>query len=191
MEPSDFELLTRYRGGDVGALEALVERHRRAVFSYIVQMAPSRADAEEAFQDVWLKVMRHADRYRERNFLGWVLRMAHNRLIDAGRRKRPDLWLDGAEEGEEPRVNRLPGREPSPDQALVAAETGRRVAEAVALLPPDQREVFVLRTQGEVPFKEIARIQGVSINTALARMQYALAKLRAALGGEFSGETAV
>lgn len=190
MEPSDFELLSRYRGGDVASLETLVERHRQALFSYIVQMAPSRADAEEAYQDVWLKVIRHADRYRERNFLGWVLRIAHNRVIDGSRRKRPELWLDGAVDGQEPPVNRLPGRERRPDQVAAAADTGRRVAEAVAQLPAEQREVFLLRVQREVPFKEIARIQRVSINTALARMQYALTKLRAALGEEILEGTA-
>lgn len=191
MEPSDFELLSRYRGGDVASLESLVDRHRQAVFSYIIQMTANRADAEEVFQDVWLKVIRNADRYRERNFLGWVMRIAHNRVIDGSRRKRPDLWLDGAEDSHEPAVNRLPGRDRQPDQAAEAADTGRRVAEAVGRLPPEQREVFLLRVQGEVPFKEIARIQRVSINTALARMQYALAKLRAALGEEMLEGTAV
>ena len=78
------------------------------------------------------------------------------------------------------------GDEPAPGERLEASELGERISGAVAGLPDEQKEVFVMRVRGELPFKEIARIQGVSINTALARMQYAITKLRPVLARDYA-----
>jgi RNA polymerase sigma-70 factor (ECF subfamily) len=190
MEPTDFELLSRYRAGEVEALEILVERHRQPLFGYILRMTRNRTEAEDVFQDVWLRAIGGLDRYRERHFMGWLVRIAHNRVVDRSRRKRPELCLDSAADGATPLVERLVSPAPGPDDRLAAAERAAVIAAAVRNLPAEQREVFLLRMQTETPFREIARLQRVSINTALARMQYALAKLRKALADEAGWEDA-
>lgn len=185
MEPSDQELLTRYGAGDVQALQSLVERYRRPLFAYIRQMTRSAADADEAFQETWFRAIRKLDSYREKSFLGWLARIAHNLVIDTHRRRRPEVELDRETGTGEALVTRVPSRGLAPDRAVADAELGQRLRAAADALPADQREVFLLRAHGDLPFKEIARIQRVSINTALARMQYALTKLRVVLGQDY------
>lgn len=179
--------LTEYRAGDVEAMGKLVEQYRRPLFGYILRMTEGRGDAEEIFQDVWLRVIKSQHRYDHRSFKSWLFRIAHNLVIDRVRKQRPivDLQAGALEDGENVFETRVP--DPSlPSADLIDAKTlGRRIAEAVGTLPPEQREVFLLRTEGQMPFKAIAGIQGTSINTALARMQYALAKLRTLLKTDY------
>ena len=175
----DSELVARYRRGDVEALEVLVERYRRQLFSYILNMIGNTGDADEVFQEAWIKVIRKIGLYRHKNFFGWLVRITHNVIIDSIRRRKPNVSLD-AEAGDDcgSLGNILPDRGQTPSENSENRDLGSVIAEAVALLPDQQKEVFLLRTKTELPFKEIAKIQGTSINTALARMQYALAKLR-------------
>ena len=107
-------------------------------------------------------------------------------MIDRSRCRKPNVSLDAAtgDEGTETLVDRVPSKGRSPSDAAEGAELRASIQSAVARLPPEQREVFLLRTEGDVPFKEIAQMQGVSINTALARMQYAISRLRKLLHEE-------
>ena len=182
----DSELIACYRKGDVQALEILVQRYKRPLFSYILNMTGNSGDADEIFQDAWMKVIRKIGLYRHKNFFGWLVRITHNVIIDGTRRKKPNVSLD-AETGDEGGSlgNILPDEGFAPDQNSQNKDLGRVISEAVALLPDEQKEVFLLRTKMELPFKEIAKIQGTSINTALARMQYALTKLREPLSGSY------
>ncbi len=182
---SDQALVRAYRTGDAEALGVLVERYRRPLFSYIFNMSSGQADADEIFQEVWMRVLKHIHRYRSRSFYGWLVRIAHNLVIDQARRCKGNVSLNAESESEDPLVDRLPGDEHSPPRRLANRELGARLVRAVQALPIEQREVFVMRTKGELPFKEIARIQATSINTVLARMQYALRKLRDELQDEY------
>ncbi len=187
MEVTDHELLSQYRRGHVAALETLVERHRRTVFGFILNMTNDYGDAEEVFQEVWFRVIRKIGMYRERNFPGWLVRIARNIIIDRARRRKPDFSLDSeSRDGRSP-GDVLPGKDPGPRARLAASDLGRKIVAAVAVLPREQKEVFLMRLRAEIPFKEIARIQKVSINTALARMQYALDKLRTLLKDDYEG----
>jgi RNA polymerase sigma-70 factor, ECF subfamily len=185
MDVEDRELLRAYRRGEVGGLARLVEKYRRPLYGYIVRMTEGGADADEVFQEVWFRVIRKLRIYREKNFGGWLMRIAHNIVIDRSRRRKADFSLDDETEGGARVAERVAGREPDPARNAVAQDLRGRIGRAVASLPVEQREVFILRTEAEMPFKEIARLQRVSINTALARMQYALAKLRPALRTEY------
>lgn len=180
--------IAEYRDGRVEALGLLVDHFRRPLFSFIAKMMDGHADAEEVFQDVWVRAMANLHRYRDDRFLSWLFRIAHNLVIDRARRGKRLVELDRPQDGAEggSLQERLAAPALGPADLVAARDLGRRIAAAVRRLPDEQREVFLLRTEGDVPFKEIAKIQDVSINTALARMQYALQKLREELRDDYA-----
>jgi RNA polymerase sigma-70 factor (ECF subfamily) len=177
-ERDDIELISCYRRGDAGALDELVKRYQRQLFGYIVKMTGSAADADEIFQETWYKVIRKLRLYRHNNFMGWLVRITHNVIVDRSRRKKPNVSLDRETESGDSMLSVLPDKGPGPMERVANLDVKKRIDAAVAELPEDQREVFLLRTEAGLSFKEIAVIQKTSINTALARMQYALSKLR-------------
>lgn len=185
MEPTDSELLARYRDGDIAALEDLVQRYRRPLFGFICNMTSNPGEAEDVFQEVWFKVLRKLTLYRERNFLGWLVRIAHNVVIDRSRKWKPDVSLDAEPEESRSMGEIVPSKDRGPAAQVQSLELGRRIADAVAGLPAEQKEVFLLRVETGLSFKEISAVQKVSINTALARMQYALGKLKAVLADDY------
>ena len=185
MEGTDKQLLTRYRKGDADALETLVKRYQSTVFGYIVNMTEGRDDADEIFQEVWFRVIRKQANYKHGNFGGWLVRIARNIIIDRVRRRKPEISLDAVPEDGRSLEETLPGKAMPPTENLQDQELGERIRRAVATLPDDQKDVFMMRIQAQLPFKEIADIQCVSINTALARMQYALSKLRDVLKDDY------
>lgn len=185
MEKTDRELLALYRNGQVDAMERLVYNYRRPLFGFILNMTEGRDDTDEIFQEVWLRAIRNLGRYRHKNFFGWLVRIAHNVIIDRARSRKLDLSLDEEREEDQSLAEVIPGNDPGPRSQVEANDCAENIAKAVACLPDDQKEVFVMRVQAGFSFKEIARIQEVSINTALARMQYALAKLRAMLKEDY------
>ena len=176
-QANDAELLARYRRGDVGAMDTLVEKYRRPLFGYILNMTGGQDEADEIFQEAWLRVIRKLGLYRQKNFFGWLVRITRNIVIDRARRRKPVVSLDQAEDGRS-MADVLPGTDAAPSDVAMGRELEQRLAAALEMLPAEQKDVFVMRMQTNLAFKEIAKIQGVSINTALARMQYALAKLR-------------
>jgi RNA polymerase sigma-70 factor (ECF subfamily) len=126
------------------------------------------------------------NRYRQNHLLSWLFRIAHNLMIDRVRRRRPLCSLDVADaDGRAAPAERLAAAGLGPDIQAGAHELGRRIEAAAARLPVEQREVFWLRMQADLSFKEIAKIQKCSVNTALARMHYALAKLRVELSIDY------
>lgn len=185
MDKTDTELLAQYRHGQVNALERLIKKYRRPLFGFILNMTEGRDDADEIFQEVWFRVIRKIGIYRHKNFFGWLVRIAHNIIIDRARRAKPDVSLDDERGESQSLAQVIAGNDPGPLRRVAANELGRNIAKAVAGLPMNQKEVFLMRVQAGLSFKEVALIQGVSINTALARMQYALAKLRPALQEEY------
>ena len=181
---SDKECLRRYREGDAEALHELVERYKRPLFGFIVNMTGGN-EADEIFQEVWFKVIRKIDRYRDKNFMGWLMRIARNIVIDRARRKKPVFSLDEEREDGWSRSQTISSDVIDPAGNLQDGELGIRITQAVSELPAEQKEVFLMRMQAGISFKEIAKIQKVSINTALARMQYALSKLRPMLQTDY------
>ncbi len=175
---ADRELIAHYRAGDVAALDALVQRYRRQLFSYILNMINNASDADEVFQDAWLKVIRKLNHYKHGNFFGWLVRITHNVVIDRIRRQKATVSLDAETNEGGTLKDVLVDEGKGPESNLENRDIGTAITKAIATLSDEQREVFILRTKFEMPFKEVASIQGTSINTALARMQYALNNLR-------------
>ncbi len=186
VEHSDEDLLDRYKSGDTDALTLLVERYRRQLFSFILRMSASAADADEIFQEVWLRIIRKAGSYRRDCFRGWMYKIAHNLLIDHSRRRPMTIVpsMPGEDTQQGFRVDRIPARERSPAADAQGNEMQAVIGQALLKLSAEQREVFLMRVEGDIPFREIARAQGVPINTALARMHYAVCRLRKLLHEE-------
>ena len=190
MKTSDELLIAAYRDGEVEALDGLVLRYKRQLFGFIVDMTGSSNDADEVFQEVWYRVIRKLHLYKQKNFLGWLIRIARNIIIDRARKRKPDVSLD-AENGNGGALrDTIAGAGPGPADHIKSCDLAKRLERAISALPKEQKEVFLMRIRTEISFKEIASIQGVSINTALARMQYAVTKLKPALLKDY-GELSV
>ena len=185
---SDAALLARFNAGEVQALAELVERHNGGFYRFALDMTGQAADAQDVVQEVWRRVVKKAAGFRGESFRGWLFRICRNHLIDRARMRRPNVSLDEplGEDGTT-LMDVLPAGGATPGQAVEGAEWRERLGQAVAGLSPKQREVFLLRAEG-MPFREIAGVQRVSINTALARMHYAVGKLQRMLRKDFGAE---
>jgi len=184
-QTSDADLLFAYSRGDVPALDCLVGRYRQAFFSWFLGMTGSRADAEDLFQDLWVRVIRNAGRFENVSFRAWLWQIARNLLIDFRRKRKPDVSLDAADdEDDHPLLDQLvaPGRGPAEDLELT--DLAMRAMRAVGQLPAIQREIFLMRVQGGLSFNEIAEMLKIPLNTALGRMHDATTKLRGLLAKE-------
>lgn len=180
------EVLKRYRNGDADALSDLVERYRRPLYGYILRMTEGRDDAEEIFQEVWFRAIRKLPTYRHDKLLSWLFRIAHNLVIDRARKKKPDQSLDENSEDGFPLGDRVADSGASPDRQTERSDLSEKIRQEVDRLPPDQKEVFIMRTEADLSFKIIASIQSVSLNTALGRMHYAVNRLREALASDYA-----
>lgn len=184
LETSDEMLIDLYNHGDIHALEELIARYQKPLYSFLWRLTASGASVEELFQETWLKVIRHASTFNRNRFKGWIFTIAHNLVVDGIRTQRGHLSLDKTSDysdGTQTLVDTLPAPGPGPDRIAARGDLKLAIAKALASLPPEQQEVFVLRMEADMSFKEIAEIQKTSINTALARMQYALTKMRTLL----------
>lgn len=177
---SDQVLLNHYLSGDQGAISKLIERHSRRVRDYINMMVKDRDVAEDIFQETFIKAVRVIDdgRYTDNGkFLSWILRIAHNQVIDHFRAQRQNKTVTEAEADYDV-LGSLRFAERNVEDAMVSEQIERDVRALVELLPPEQREVVMMRYFSGLSFKDIAEQTDVSINTALGRMRYALINLR-------------
>ena len=177
---SDQVLLNNYLSGDRSAISSLIERHSRRVRDYILMMVKDRDIAEDIFQETFIKAVRVIDegRYSDNGkFLSWILRIAHNQVIDYFRAQRQNKSVTEADAGYD-MLGTLRFAERTVEDSMVSDQIERDVRAPVDLLPAEQREVVMLRYFSGLSFKDIAEQTDVSINTALGRMRYALINLR-------------
>lgn len=177
---SDQVLLNRYLSGNRGAISQLIERHSRRVKDYIRMMVKDEELAEDLFQETFIKAVRVIDdgRYTDNGkFLSWVLRIAHNQVIDHFRARKQTRQVNECEAGYD-LFGSLKIVEHNVEDRMVAEQIENDVRQLIELLPDEQREVVRMRYYFDLSFKEIAEQTGVSINTALGRMRYALINLR-------------
>ncbi|HVV49265.1 MAG TPA: RNA polymerase sigma factor [Polyangia bacterium] len=191
-DPSDEQLLAAYRGGDVRAFERLLARYEKPIWSFLRRFVRDAEAAEDLLQEVFLRVVRDAQASAagwkgEAKFSTWLYTIARNLCIDRARRAavRDASSIDGAREAEAEAPaglhERIAAPGPATDAVVAGRQAARRIDRAVAELPDDQREVFLMREVMEMPFAEIASVVGASEPTVKSRMRYALEKLRAAL----------
>lgn len=177
---SDQVLLNQYLSGDQSAISQLVDRHSRRVRDYIHMMVKDRDVADDIFQETFIKAVRVIDdgRYTDSGkFLSWILRIAHNQVIDHFRSQKQNKTVTESEAGYDV-LGSLRLSEGTVEDAMVREQIERDIRMLVELLPEEQREVVVMRYFSGMSFKEIAEQTDVSINTALGRMRYALINLR-------------
>jgi len=178
-ERTDMDLVREFSRGDEKAFEELYHRYDRQLYGYLNNMIGNASEADEVFEETWLRVIEKLPKYRdEGRFSAWLFRVARNLFIDRVRRKNPERNSISLDDGETLPVAASDAG--SPERIADAGDLAEVIDAAIGGLPPELREVFLLRQQ-EVPFKEIALIQGCTINTALSRMQYALRNLRKCL----------
>jgi RNA polymerase sigma factor (sigma-70 family) len=177
---TDNELVSKFVSGDQGSLEILITRYRKQVYSYIVLLIKNQHLAEDIFQDTFVKVIRslHEGRYRDDGkFLAWVIRIAHNLVIDHFRREKQMNSVSNNEFGMDVFNSKRFATKTIEDN-IIHEQIEKDVRNLVDYLPDDQKEVLILRHYCGMSFKEIADQTNVSINTALGRMRYALLNLR-------------
>ena len=177
---SDRVLLNNYLSGDRSAISELIERHSQRVRSYIGMMVKDDDIADDIFQETFIKAVKVIDegRYTDSGkFLSWVLRIAHNRVLDHFRREKHSRTINEKEAGYD-MLSTINLAERTIEDDMVVGEMQATVRSLVASLPSEQREVVEMRYYAKLSFQEIADETGVSINTALGRMRYALINLR-------------
>lgn len=176
---TDNELIMGYRNGDCSCFEALLSKYQDKVYGYIFSVVKDKDIADDIFQDTFFKVIYtiNSGLYRDENkFIHWVMRIAHNLIVDYYRKinkmpmvpNRPDCDM----------VDSIKVQDDNAERVIIKQQTNQNVRKLIKLLPPEQRRVVILRHYGKYDFKDIAEKTGVSINTALGRMRYAIINLR-------------
>lgn len=179
----DAELMQSYCRGDVSSLAALVDRHSVWMQALLRGLLPTAADAEDAFQETWVRVIRSAGRYRGGSVRAYLATVARSAAIDRLRRNGRVTSLDvDCDDDGMTAAEQIPDESPSPNERFESKATGEEVRQAVKSLPEGPRQVLLLRIEAEMPFREIAAELGVPLGTALTWMRYATTKLRKTLG---------
>jgi RNA polymerase sigma factor (sigma-70 family) len=177
---SDYELITRFIKGEQPCFEQLIHRYKNKVFAYISLYIRDQALAEDIFQDTFLKVFQSvkAGKYSDNGkFVSWVMRIAHNLIIDHFRRIKQMNTISN-DNYESDLFNSKRFAEENVEDDIIKRQIHKDIRNMINTLPDDQREVVILRHYADLSFKEIAEITNVSINTALGRMRYALINMR-------------
>ena len=176
---NDQQLIALYLEGDERAFQELLVRHEQKIYTSIYLFVKDQSLAEDIFQEVFIKIittLRQGKYNHEGKFLQWALRISYNMCVDYFRRtkRRPKVsptdTFDIFDILQAPDFNA--------EQQIMRSQTHDRIRQLVDMLPPEQREVVILRHYADMSFKEIAKLTRVSINTALGRMRYALINIR-------------
>jgi len=178
---ADTDLVTRAAAGDASAFHTLVERHRAMVYRMAYQFAGNHHDAEDIAQDVFIKVYRALDRFRQdAQVTSWLYRIVMNACIDHRRRQAPAGWAPFTEDAEVRMLN-TPEDGPGPEEQAYGGQIGDVLEQEIARLPPGQRLVFMMRHYEGLKLIEIAEALGLAEGTVKRQLHAAVHRLRHAL----------
>ena len=176
----DAILVNRYIDGDENSLAILVERHQSKIYGYIYSKVSDRDLTEDIFQETFFKVIHtlKSKKYynEEGKFLSWVLRIANNLIVDKFRNDKKMLMKRDTDEFSV--FSSLTDNAPNIEKELIKNQVDIDLKKIIQKLPHDQKEVLMMRYYSDMSFKEIADITGVSVNTTLGRMRYAITNLK-------------
>ena len=179
MPQNDEQLIQLYLNGDERAFEELLNRHQQKIYTSIYLFVKDQNQAEDIFQEVFIKIidtLRKGKYNHEGKFGQWAMRISYNLCVDYFRRSKRRPQVQPTDEFDIFEVLRL--ADDNAEQRIMRSQTHEKVRKLVDMLPPEQREVVILRHYADMSFKEIAKLTRVSINTALGRMRYALINIR-------------
>ena len=188
-ERNDEQLMLAYQQGDTRAFETLLTRHEKGVYRFALRMLGDSMSAEEVTQESFLRVIQSASRYKAKaSFRNYLYRIARNLCLDL-LRKRPreprppdlDVGSPGTPEG-------IADANPGPENHVGATQLRRAIRRALATLPADQREAFLLKEVKDMKLQDVAAVTGANLNTVKSRLRYALAHLREHLSQEGIGK---
>ncbi len=180
-DDDDAQLMLAYARGEMRAFETLYARHRGALYRYLVRQSRDTETAHDLFQEVWSRVIVNRARYEARaKFRTFLFTLAHNCFIDHCRRVKARPAGVGVDDADA--ADLLPADEEAlPEMEIQRDENTRRYRAALATLPPEQRDVYLLHEESGLSLEEIARVTGVGTETAKSRLRYAVGKLKAAM----------
>jgi|TARA_B100000497_G_scaffold21475_1_gene25293 RNA polymerase sigma-70 factor (ECF subfamily) len=176
---SDQSLVKQYIQGNESCLEMLIQRHKDRLFTTIILIVKDSYIAEDIFQETFIKIIKNlkAGKYNEEGkFLPWAARIARNMAIDYFRKTKRMPTITDSSGSDVFRTIRI--KTENREEQIIRSEKENLVRAAIDKLPPEQRQVLILRHYGDLSFKEIAKMTNVSINTALGRMRYAITNMR-------------
>lgn len=176
---TDAVLVSNYIKGNEQALETLIIRHKQKIYSFIYSKVYDKDVAEDIFQDTFIKVintLKLGNYNEEGKFIPWVMRIAHNLVIDYFRKNNRMPKFDNS--GEFSIFSILSDSSLNAEKQIIKSQVEHDVRKLIDELPEDQKEVILMRMYNDMSFKEISDKTGVSINTALGRMRYALINMR-------------
>mgnify|MGYP001594354457 FL=1 len=176
---TDQNLVKQYVQGNEACLEMLINRHKDRIFTTIILIVKDSYIAEDLFQETFIKIIKNLKKGKyneEGKFLPWAIRIARNMAIDYFRKMKRMPTITGSD-GEDV-FRKIKLAIDNREEQMIRAEKENMVRDVISRLPEEQRQVLILRHYGDLSFKEIAEMTGVSINTALGRMRYALTNMR-------------
>ena len=184
--------VVQLRRGDLSALSELITRYQNRLYRYLLRMVREPAEAEDLFQQTWLKVVEKIRSFdASRNFDAWLFTLARNLAIDHLRRIRPESLDEPIADSwhSETVADRIPSKDHTPLDHALAAERRTEIIDAMSGLPMMYREVLTLRFEEEMKIEEIAQVTAVPLSTAKARLRRSLEQLRYALEARYPGGT--
>ena len=176
---SDSTLVKQYIAGDEKSISTLIARHQTKIYSFIYSKISDRDLTEDVFQDTFIKVinkLKSGNYNEEGKFLSWVMRIAHNLVVDYYRSSQKMPFNRDTDDYSV--FNRMEDSDPTIEKKLISNQIDEHLRLMIEELPTEQKEVIILRIYNEMSFMEIAEQTDVSINTALGRMRYAIINLR-------------
>lgn len=173
--PTDEDLFSRYRHGDVAAFEQLYQRYRQTLYRYLIRTCPDTAEAEDIYHDVWSRVINAKNPFTDGSFKAYLFQIARNINIDRSRRNRLQLVTDEETLDAQPSANR-----PAEERQHLE-DCGKRLLNELGQLPAEQRDAFLLKEESDLTLEQIAQLVYVGRETIKSRLRYALKRLREAL----------
>jgi RNA polymerase sigma-70 factor (ECF subfamily) len=188
-EGSDEQLMLAYQQGDTRAFETLLTRHEKGLYGFAFRMLGDSMLAEEVVQESFLRVIQSASRYRAKaSFRNYLYRIARNLCVDLLRKRPREPRTPDLDAGSPGTPEGIPNGNPGPENNVGAAQLRSAFRRALATLPDEQREAFLLKEVRGMKLQDVAAVTGANLNTVKSRLRYALTRLREHLTGQGLGK---